>query len=98
MATDEQLETIRTADPKSALEALRKAWDLDYGSVRNQLTAHEDYVVHGERADLFLRFATGGWSENEELIGAFQANRFAWLVTWQLSARGGLFIFKVPQE
>lgn len=40
--------------------------------------------------------ATGGWSGNEEIIGALKRNRLFWCVCWELSERGGHFIFNIP--
>ena len=37
---------------------------------------------------------TGGWSGNEELIGAMQRNWLLWNVTWVQSRRGGHYIFE----
>ncbi len=43
------------------------------------------------------RFATGGWSGNEDIIGALSENSSAWSMCWSVSARGGLHIFDVPE-
>lgn len=39
------------------------------------------------------RFATGGWSGNEDVIGAMCDNHVLWMLTWQSSHRGGLYFF-----
>lgn len=39
------------------------------------------------------RFATGGWSGNEDIIGAMRDNHVLWMLTWLSSHRGGLFLF-----
>lgn len=39
------------------------------------------------------RLATGGWSGNEDVIRAMQANHMFWIFYWDLSQRGGYYIF-----
>jgi len=41
--------------------------------------------------------ATGGWSGNEEIIQALKGNRLFWIMTWQLSKRGGYYEFKTKK-
>ena len=38
--------------------------------------------------------ATGGWSGNEEIIGALQENHVFWMTYWESSHRGGKYVFK----
>jgi hypothetical protein len=44
------------------------------------------------------RFATGGWSGNEDIIDAMQQNHIFWMECRESSHRGGLFKFKIPQR
>lgn len=39
-------------------------------------------------------FVTGGWSGNEEIIGAMMENRPAWLELWYSTTRGGKYEFR----
>ncbi len=41
-----------------------------------------------------LRLATAGWSGNEDIVGALRRN-FIWMGTWEMSAKGGLSIYKI---
>jgi hypothetical protein len=41
---------------------------------------------------------TGGWSGNEEIIGAMQNNDMWWMMHWQSSERGGRYIFMKMKE
>lgn len=41
--------------------------------------------------------STGGWSGNEDLIGALQANCVAWSLCWWSSQRGGRYVFRIPE-
>lgn len=43
-----------------------------------------------------LYMSTGGWSGNEEIIGAMRKNYLLWGKTWYVHRTGGHFIFKVP--
>ena len=49
-----------------------------------------------ERPVTRYTISTGGWSGNEELIGAMQRNWLMWNVTWVQSNRGGHYIFQDP--
>jgi len=44
--------------------------------------------------------STGGWSGNEELIGAMRMNFILWSQWWWSSRRGGHYVFarKDPDE
>lgn len=42
--------------------------------------------------DIYI-ISTGGWSGNEEIIGALQENVIFWAIFWYSSTRGGKHIF-----
>ena len=50
-----------------------------------------------ERPVTRYTISTGGWSGNEELIGAMQRNWLLWSLTWVQSRRGGQYIFEDPR-
>jgi hypothetical protein len=41
--------------------------------------------------------STGGWSGNEEIIGAMQDNFICWTQCWKNHSRGGHYIFELPK-
>lgn len=96
--TDEALRLVKTTPSPKVFEVLREAWWMAEGGVSNDLRPEEAAVVgdHGSYPPgTFWRFATGGWSGNEELMAVFRQT-WAYHMTWRLSAAGGLFIFDVP--
>lgn len=40
--------------------------------------------------------STGGWSGNEEILGAMQDNFIFWSVCWHQHNRGGHYVFTLP--
>ena len=96
--TEDTLHQIQSAtDPKEALELAYEAWAA-YGSVTDRLSSTELKLVMADSDnDTFLRFATGGWSGNESIIGSLRDNAMVWALTWRLSAVGGLHIFRIPR-
>lgn len=94
--TEEELKTIEKWDlskhkVQDLLEHVRECWwqaewgfDLDRTSTYSKSPA------------LRLELHTGGWSGNEEIIGALQANLLFWALYWEKSERGGHYTFKIP--
>lgn len=94
--TEAALEAVATLPSPQVFEVMRRAWWMPTHGVRNDLSAAEAEMV-GELEGTPWRFATGGWSGNEELIDSFQES-WTWRWTWRLTATGGLYIFEVPSE
>lgn len=82
--SDETLDLIEKwphTDFAGLLAFVRSAWEYpEYWKVRGR----------------WHRVVTGGWSGNEDLIGALKSNAVFWAMYWQSSHRGGLYHFKVP--
>ncbi len=85
--TDTELSQIRewpVSDSRGWLSFVAETWNTDYG------TTEQD----GPRN--VWRFGTGGWSGNEDILGAM-ADHNLWLLCWQSSHRGGVHYFE-PKE
>lgn len=96
--TEDTLEFLsHVGSAGKALDYLRAAWKSHLvGGATENISAHEAAVVRSDFGDRYLRVSTGGWSGNEALLGALRKNTIVWRTTWQMSARGGLHIFKYP--
>lgn len=83
--TDETLAAIEHwpgNDPRGWLQFCRDTWGVEYGRAT---------LLDGQ-----LELITGGWSANEDTVYAMQRNTMLWLLCWQLSERGGRFVFEEP--
>ena len=93
--TPEQLERIKTW-PFGDFPALftfidEEVWNQHYGwfDVSDGVGILSETVAKA-------RCATGGWSGNEDVIGALMENRAFWWTCWESSTRGGGFTFEPP--
>lgn len=80
--TEEQLQKIKDWDAANfhgLLAYIKPLWAFDSWG----------WSQDGERYNI----STGGWSGNEDIIGAMQSNQIWWMMYWQQSARGGHYIF-----
>jgi len=84
--TEDTLNLIKNWSSKDfeLAELICSIWNSDYGSA----------TLTGKRVKT-LQLATGGWSGNEDIVAALQQTMFA-KVCWQMSKRGGLYIYKIP--
>jgi len=80
---------------KGLVEFLERIWWCpDFGfSTEDGI---EDSVR--ERPITILKLSTGGWSGNEEIIGALRSNFILWSLCWVQSRRGGHYILHLPKE
>jgi len=77
-------------------------WIKNCKNFRDIYHAVDDAWSYPERSwiedDFFWHLSTGGWSGNEDLIGAMQENTMFWLMCWVSSKRGGHFVFELKKE
>ena len=89
--TDQDLKKVREwphADFIKLMEFVEELWAYgDWGFLRS-------YEGHKE----VIALSTAGWSGNEEIIGALQANGMFWSMCWESSRRGGHYLFKVNEK
>jgi hypothetical protein len=84
--SDEELESVATWDSTDFhglmryIETIWKYADCGYFEFHPDTNS---YSLH-----------TGGWSGNEDIIGAMKDNIGFWLTYWKSSMRGGHFIFQ----
>lgn len=89
--TEDTLRTLRVwpaLDGIGALEFLREAWK--YPERISLVSAVDD--IDGTVEDWHL--STGGWSGNEELLGALKENFVWWSTNWYSHRRGGHYVFR----
>lgn len=89
--TDEELKTI-------------KEWDITKQDVFELVDFIHDiwwmpdwgFTLKGKRVKT-LYLSTGGWSGNEDIIGAMKDNWLFWATYWEKSKRGGHYCFKIKR-
>ena len=84
--TEETFDKIKNwnqCDPVGLFEYIKAAW------------YYPEYIREPEAN--VIELITGGWSGNEELLQALKSN-FAWGLCWQMSQRGGLHRFEIPEN
>ena len=92
--TDAALERIRKwpmPDLKELMAFLKSIWwHADWG------WEEVDDIVNdlGKQVHLY-RIHTGGWSGNEDLIGAFEENYMCWTMLFYTHRRGGHYEFYI---
>ena len=84
--TEDELARVRAwpiDDPRGWLEYCRSLW------------AYPDYWPEDDLAHA----STGGWSGNEEIIGAMQDAHFGilWHMVWEQTRRGGHYTFDLTR-
>ena len=94
--TLQRIETWPWRDVAGCLDYARAAWHWpDW--VGEELSDAERELVHAAPGDRFVRFATGGWSGNEDVVHALGRNVMVRARCWCLSASGGLHIYRYPR-
>lgn len=62
------------------LDLMKEFWNQHYGVIRPEPTGGTAFV-------------TGGWSGNEDIIAALEANEVAYMMLWLSVHRGGKHVF-----
>ena len=94
--TVKALELWPHEDIAAALDFVKAIWHWSEAATHD-LSAHEAAILRANPGERYLRLATGGWSGNEELVAALQANVMLHMLAWRLSAHGGLHIYQYPE-
>ncbi len=81
---------------ESELEEIRK-WPYkdSQGLLKHIAEMVDQYGLCKETKPGHWVLSTGGWSGNEDIMGALQDNIMFWALCWQSSERGGRYIFEV---
>ena len=71
-----------------------KAWDMGdlHGLMEYIMDYWKIWGSFSREGDIYT-LATGGWSGNEDIIGAMQENIMFWALYWYSSSRGGKHVF-----
>lgn len=74
-------------------------WPTDYASLFDFIRSIWNYAEWGFTVDGdTYSLSTGGWSGNEEIIGAMRDNQMFWMQAWESSRRGGHYEFQLPKH
>lgn len=94
--TEAELEAIKNWEPGGddwshaawlgVLQECSDAWNHDMG-----------HALWDDKTKQ-MTFVTGGWSGNEDVLGALSENRLAHSMLWQSSHRGGRCIYGLRPE
>jgi hypothetical protein len=96
---DVEIETIKSwpiADFKNLLDYVKVRWKYADAGYWEEKNVRDEY--NPPKTNVMYEISTGGWSGNEDLIGALQDNTMFWLVCWYSSVRGGHYVFIVKPD
>ena len=88
---EKSLDAIRNfeGDHMELLDFVEYTWIYQYGVMKR----HNYGRLHK------VRFATGGWSGNEDIIEALRGSKsLFWVMYWKKSERGGAYWFELPSK
>lgn len=93
--TEDELAKIREwdwHDPIGLMAYIKGLWYMpDWGWFEEAAPPEDD------RPAKRYYVSTAGWSGNESLIAAMQANHMFWMLCWYSSRRGGHYEFRIPR-
>ena len=70
----------------------------DYDSLMQHVASIWHWPERVVQFNYKWELSTGGWSGNEEIIGALKMNTMFWMFCWVQSRRGGHYIFQTPTQ
>lgn len=75
-----------------------RSWDpMDLDGLMEYIGEKTDFCSYGRiqkrSIDQTWEVATGGWSDNETVVGELEQNRMFWALNWKSSKRGGYYEF-----
>lgn len=88
-----------------ALLKIREWPDSDFHGLMDYVKSlwyFQEYFCVGEALDIGnekvteYRLSTGGWSGNEDIIGAIHTNTMVQALYWWSSRRGGHYVYRAP--
>lgn len=95
---EDELQKIRTwpaEDPLGLMAYVRERWYLpDWGWEEGPGADPEKFDA-AERDTTVFQISTAGWSGNEDIIAAMQANTTFWTLHWWSSRRGGHYELRI---
>ena len=87
------IEDWRHDDPHGWFDFCKAAMPTHYAKIHDYVRDDPDF----DRKVRTVIFITGGWSGNEDVLGAMRANTL-WVMTWRQSCSGGMVTFAVPDS
>ena len=86
---------VTLSDCEALLAFVRQAWSYPHYFTR---AARRSRPAKGLGLRRLWSISTGGWSGNESLIDALEANRVFWMLCWASSRRGGHHEFETRED
>jgi hypothetical protein len=72
-------------------------WAADWGWHESGRRPAEIHTATHRAGSRYYQISTGGWSGNESIIGALEANHMFMALCWERSRKGGHYLFAVPK-
>ena len=86
--------------PTDAMLKAIEAWPpvAGFAGLLAAIQPYWRYPDYWEQEGRNYSISTGGWSGNEDIIGALQANHMFWACCWYSSRRGGHYEFRLAHH
>ena len=95
--TEEALEKIKEwpdDDMPGLMAFVKELWWMPDWGWREEITTSDIL----DKPIIRYSISTGGWSGNEEIVGAMRSNQIFWMLNWYSSRVGGHFVFEVKRH